>query len=275
MKRNTTANNLFLYLYTYVWGKTGLCSAGLIWPRNGTTHTQKWKKRQTTGSEQRNVYSLPHAVRKHDFASSLFPEWILTLHKLTKVQVPSFVSREACIIYSWHTVYLTHLRDRMSLMISVLVLIFTLLHVVFDIKLRDSTGQVKVHKIKRKKRAKWKRGRKWAPCHCRCKTHVLSPASSPFPTHRPKLWWWCCPPLLVGPRGANLSHRERDEAVVSLDVPLEDLWAGPQHTLKAGPVQLHALERTTGHYSGSPGTVQQQGDFTWRRKKRSEQVFSV
>lgn len=34
---------------------------------------------------------------------------------------------------------------------SALALIFTLLHVVFDIKLRDSTGQVKVHKIKEKK----------------------------------------------------------------------------------------------------------------------------
>lgn len=36
-------------------------------------------------------------------------------------------------------------------MIAALTLIFTLLHVVFDIKLRDSTGQVKVHKIKEKK----------------------------------------------------------------------------------------------------------------------------
>lgn len=152
-------------------------------------------------------------------------------------------------------------------MVSVFALIFTLLRVVFDIKLRDSTGQVKVHKIKRKKCTKWKRGSIWAPCHCRCKTHILHPASSPLPTHRLKLWCWCCPPLLVGPRGADLSHCERDEAVVSLDVPLKDLWAGPQHTLKAGPVQLHTLEWTTGNYSGGPGTVQQQGDFTWRRKR--------
>lgn len=35
-------------------------------------------------------------------------------------------------------------------------LIFTLLHVVFDIKLRDSTGQVKVHKIKEKKETRRK-----------------------------------------------------------------------------------------------------------------------
>lgn len=39
-------------------------------------------------------------------------------------------------------------------MIAVLALTFTLLHVVFDIKLRDSTGQVKVHKIKEKKERK-------------------------------------------------------------------------------------------------------------------------
>lgn len=39
-------------------------------------------------------------------------------------------------------------------MIAVLALTFTLLHVVFDIKLHDSTGQVKVHKIKEKKERK-------------------------------------------------------------------------------------------------------------------------
>lgn len=199
------------------------------------THSEV-KKRQTTASEQRNVDLLPPAVRKHDFTSFLFPEFIHTLHKIAKVPAPFFVSLEACIIYSCHTVYMTHLQNRMSWMFSVLALILTPLHVVVDIKLRDGTGQVKVHKIKKKKCATWKKGRKWAPCYCKCKTHVLYPTSSPLPTHQPKLWCWCCPPLLVGPIGADLSHGERDEAVVSLDVPLEDLWAGPEHTLEAGPV---------------------------------------
>lgn len=45
-------------------------------------------------------------------------------------------------------------------MIAVLALTFTLLHVVFDIKLRDSTGQVKVHKIKEKKERNAQKGGK-------------------------------------------------------------------------------------------------------------------
>lgn len=65
----------------------------------------------------------------------------------------------------------------------------------------------------------------------------------------------------------SLSHSERDEAVVSLDIPLEDLRARSQHTFEAGPVQLHALERAASHYGGCPGTVQQQGDFTWRGRR--------
>lgn len=70
------------------------------------------------------------------------------------------------------------------------------------------------------------------------------------------------------PGGAGLSHGERDEAVVSLDVSLQDLRARPQHTLEAGPVQLHTLEWTTGDYSSRPGPVQEQGNFPWRNKKR-------
>lgn len=72
------------------------------------------------------------------------------------------------------------------------------------------------------------------------------------------------------PRGAGRSHGERDEAVVSLDVPLQDLRAGPEDALEAGPVQLHALERPAGDHGGCPGTVQQQGNFTWRRKRETE-----
>lgn len=64
----------------------------------------------------------------------------------------------------------------------------------------------------------------------------------------------------------HMSHSERDKAVVSLDVPLEDFGARTQHALKAWPIQLHALEGTPGDYGGGPGTVQQQGNFTWMRE---------
>lgn len=94
--------------------------------------------------------SLPSAVHKHDFTSFLFPEFIRTFHKFMEVQMWFFVNLEACITYSYHTVYLTHLQYLMSWIIPVLPLIFTLLHVGFDIKLRDSTGQV--HRIGKKKR---------------------------------------------------------------------------------------------------------------------------
>lgn len=72
----------------------------------------------------------------------------------------------------------------------------------------------------------------------------------------PALCWW-------RPEGAKVSHSEGDEAVVSLDVPLQDLWAQSQHAFKADPVQLHAFEGTASDDGGCPGAVQQQGDFTW------------
>lgn len=71
-------------------------------------------------------------------------------------------------------------------MFPVLALTFTLSHVVFDIKLRDGTGQVKVHEIKEKEETykkeggKKKKGRKWAPCHCGCKTNVSYPRNPRF-----------------------------------------------------------------------------------------------
>lgn len=71
----------------------------------------------------------------------------------------------------------------------------------------------------------------------------------------PARCWW-------RPEGAEVSHGEGDEAVVPLDVPLEDLGARSQHALKADPVQLHAFERTPGDDGGCPGPVQQQGDLT-------------
>lgn len=45
-------------------------------------------------------------------------------------------------------------------MIPALAQIFTLLHGVFDIKLRDGTGQVKVHKIKEKKKKEMRKKEK-------------------------------------------------------------------------------------------------------------------
>ena len=70
-----------------------------------------------------------------------------------------------------------------------------------------------------------------------------------------------------GWRAAGGSDGEGDEAVVTLDVPLEDLGAGPQHALEAGPVQLHALEGAPGHHSGRPGPVQEQCNLPWGRER--------
>lgn len=269
---NKTANNLFFFIPLHLCfreQRSVQCVSDLTYKWHHAHPEVEKKKRQTTASEQRNVYSLPPAVRKHDFTSFLFPEFIRTLHKFTKVQTPFFVSLEACIIYSWHAVYMTHLQLNDLCPRSD----FHTPACCFGHKAtwQHRSSQSAQDQRKERNTQKWKKnntGRKWVPRHCGCKTHVLYPASSPLPTHGPKLWCWCCPPLLVAPRGADVSHGEGDEAVVSLDVPLEDLWAWPQHALKAGSVQLHALERTAGDYGGCPGAVQQQGDFTWRRRMR-------
>lgn len=70
--------------------------------------------------------------------------------------------------------------------------------------------------------------------------------------------------------GAGWSHCEGDEAVVSLNVPLEDLGARPQHALEARPVQLDALERAPSDHGGRPGTVQQQGDLPCGGRRRKK-----
>lgn len=67
------------------------------------------------------------------------------------------------------------------------------------------------------------------------------------------------------PEGGGRSDGERDETVVAPDVPLEDLGAGPQHALKAGPVQLHALEGPPRHHRGCPGPIQEKRDLPWGR----------
>lgn len=66
-----------------------------------------------------------------------------------------------------------------------------------------------------------------------------------------------------GAAGLQGSDGEGDEAVVTLNVPLEDLGAGAQHALEAGPVQLDALEGPPGHHGGRPGPVQQQRNLPW------------
>lgn len=68
--------------------------------------------------------------------------------------------------------------------------------------------------------------------------------------------------------GRNRSDGERNEAVVSLDVPLEDFGAGPEHALEAGPVQLHALQGSTRHHRGGSGPVEQQRDLTCKQGRR-------
>lgn len=52
--------------------------------------------------------------------------------------------------------------------------------------------------------------------------------------------------------------REGDEAVVVRHVALEDLCAGTQDSLKAGPVQLDALEGAPRYHSGCTRSVQEQ-----------------
>lgn len=67
----------------------------------------------------------------------------------------------------------------------------------------------------------------------------------------------------------NHLDSEGNEAVVSLNVPLEDLGAGAEHSLEAGPVQLHALEGSTCHHRGCPGPVEQQGYLTWKQRQHT------
>lgn len=60
------------------------------------------------------------------------------------------------------------------------------------------------------------------------------------------------------------SDRQRDEAVVLLDVTFENVRTGTQDALEARPVQLDALQGATGDHSGGAGTIHQQSDLTWR-----------
>lgn len=152
-----------------------------------------------------------------------------------------------------------------------MISVFALICTVLDIKLRDSTDQVKVHEVKRKKCAKWKEKRQEISAPLLLDVKSIFPASS-HPTSHPliKTVLTVHNPAGEAPGGwADPSHGQRDEAVVSLDVPLQDLRARPQHTLEAWPVQFHALEGSAGDNGGGPGTVQQQGDLTWMEGRRN------
>lgn len=143
-------------------------------------------------------------------------------------------------------------------MVAVPSLTFTRLHVVVVV-LHKATWQHRSKCTPSKKKRELQKGKGGVQVNAaRCKTDVLYPDSTPLPT----LNWDAdsARPLL---EGAEESHGERDEAVVSLDVPLENLRARSQHALKADPVQLDAFERAPGDDGGRPGAVQQQGDFTW------------
>lgn len=69
------------------------------------------------------------------------------------------------------------------------------------------------------------------------------------------------------------SDREGNEAVVLLDVSLQDVGAGAQDSLKPRPVQFDTLEGSAGNNSGSTGPVHQQGDLTWWKQERFTQAY--
>ena len=60
----------------------------------------------------------------------------------------------------------------------------------------------------------------------------------------------------------NVLHGQRHEAVVLLDVPLEDVRARSEDSLEPRPVQLDTLERPHGSHGGSSGPVQHESDLS-------------
>lgn len=75
--------------------------------------------------------------------------------------------------------------------------------------------------------------------------------------------------------GRKVSDRQWYKTVVLLDVPLEDIRAGTQHTLEPGPVQLHTFQGATSHDGGSTRTVHQQSNLTWDSTKREQSYQSA
>lgn len=211
------------------------------------------------------MYFLPPAVRKHDFFhiswTVPYPSEIHQSAKRHSFSVNKHASYTADTLHTW-LFYSRMVDDRCPRSD------FYTPACCFWHKATWQHRSSQSARDQRKERNTQKGGKKAGnerPVIVHVKPTSFTPKSSPLPTPGLKLWCWCRPPLLVGPQvelPRSLSHSERDEAVVSLDVPLEDLWARSQHTFEAGPVQLHALERAASHYGGRPGTVQQQGDFT-------------
>lgn len=74
--------------------------------------------------------------------------------------------------------------------------------------------------------------------------------------------WWTC-----NKKGGGVpltsSDRDGNKAVVLLDVSLQDVRAGTQHSLEPRPVQFDTLEGSARDNSGSTGPVHQQGNLTW------------
>lgn len=64
------------------------------------------------------------------------------------------------------------------------------------------------------------------------------------------------------------SDRDGNKAVVLLNVSLQDVRAGTQHSLEPRPVQFDTLEGSARNNSGSTGPVHQQGNLTWATQKR-------
>lgn len=154
-----------------------------------------------------------------------------------------------------HTSHL-QLNDRWSLSWAFLLLHSCMLLLLFYIKLHDSTVQ-RTHHQRRKENCRTEGGKMQENVKLMSFTlipHLFPPKSEMAITAGLCRW---------RPEEAKVSHGEGDEAVVSLDVPLQDLWAQSQHAFKADPVQLHAFEGTPGDDRGCPGAVQQQCDFTW------------
>lgn len=66
-----------------------------------------------------------------------------------------------------------------------------------------------------------------------------------------------------GEERVRISDRQRDKAVVLLDVTFENVWAGTQDALEARSVQFHTLQGAAGDHRGGTRTVHQQSDLTW------------
>lgn len=77
----------------------------------------------------------------------------------------------------------------------------------------------------------------------------------------------------VGGQRDTPSDRQRDKAVVLLDVTFENVRTWTQDALEARPVQLDALQGAAGYHSGGAGSVHQQSDLTWTTHTQTRTRF--